>query len=92
MQIFFYCGGILMDTFIGTIMLFPYTFAPMGWLSCEGQVLNINQYQALYSLIGQQFPGGNGSTTFALPNLRGAEPIPNMKYYIAMEGLYPTRP
>lgn len=81
-----------MDTFIGTIMLFPYTFAPMGWLSCEGQVLNINQYQALYSLIGQQFPGGNGSTTFALPNLRGAEPIPNMKYYIAMEGLYPTRP
>lgn len=81
-----------MDTFIGAIMLFPYTFVQRGWLSCEGQVLNVNQYQALYSLIGQQFPGGNGSTTFALPNLRGAEPIPNMRYCIAMEGLYPERP
>lgn len=81
-----------MDTFIGTIMLFPYNFVPRDWLACEGQVLNVNQYQALYSLIGQYFPGGNGSTTFALPNLRGAEPVPNTKYCIAMAGLYPERP
>jgi microcystin-dependent protein len=79
-----------MNAFVGEIELFPFTFAPYGWLSCEGQILNINQYNALYALIGTQY-GGDGRTTFALPNLLGTEPVPNMKYYIATEGLFPQR-
>ena len=80
-----------MEPFLGEIELFPYTFAPMGWISCEGQTLNTMQYQALFSLLRNTY-GGNGSTTFCLPNLLGTEPVPNMKYYIAMEGYYPPRP
>ncbi|HNW97668.1 MAG TPA: tail fiber protein [Bacteroidales bacterium] len=81
-----------MDTevYIGTIQLFGFFFAPSGWLSCEGQTLNITQYQALFALIGNTY-GGDGRTTFAVPNLNGAAPLPNMKYYIALTGLYPTR-
>lgn len=79
-----------METFIGEIELLPYTFVPMGWLLCNGQILNSAQYQPLLSLIGYQY-GGNGTTTFALPNLLGTEPVPNTKYYIAVEGLYPQR-
>lgn len=78
------------DALIGTIMLFPYNFVPSGWMSCEGQILTITQYQALYSLIGPTY-GGDGRTTFALPNLKGAEPLPTIKYYIAITGLYPSR-
>ncbi len=79
-----------MDYYIGGIVLFPYGYAPYGWALCDGTVYTVNQYQALYSLLGQRF-GGNGSTTFAVPNLMGAEPIPNMNYYICMQGLYPSR-
>ncbi len=79
-----------MDYFLGQIVLFPYGFAPMGWLVCNGQVLNVMQYQAVFSLIGNKF-GGNGSTTFCVPNLQGAEPVPGMGYYICMQGLYPVR-
>jgi len=78
------------DVLIGTIKLFPYNFIPMGWLTCEGQLLTIAQYQVLYALIGTTY-GGNGSTNFALPNLNGAEPLPQMRYYIAFEGLFPSR-
>ena len=80
-----------MDYFIGGIALFAFNFAPMGWMSCEGQILTIVQYQALYSLIGNMYGGNQAQGTFALPNLRGAEPLPNMKYFIATEGLYPQR-
>ena len=80
-----------MDFYIGNIMLFAFPFSPVGWLSCEGQTLTINQYQALYALIGITY-GGNGSTNFMLPNLNGASPLPAMKYYIATEGIFPTRP
>ncbi|QNU67727.1 tail fiber protein [Ruminiclostridium herbifermentans] len=79
-----------MDYLLGGIALFPYNFTPIGWLPCEGQTLYIQQYQALYSLIGNKY-GGNGTTTFALPNLKGAEPLPGMKYFIATEGIYPSR-
>ena len=79
-----------MDPFLGEIELFPYTFTPMGWLSCEGQTLNVIQNTALFSLIGNRY-GGDGKTTFCLPNLLGTEPVPNMKYYIATMGYYPTR-
>lgn len=79
-----------MDYYIGGIVLFPYGFAPMGWMICQGQILNISQNQALFALIGAKF-GGNGTTTFALPNLMGAEPITGMNYYIATQGLFPSR-
>jgi Microcystin-dependent protein len=79
-----------MYPFVGEIELFPFTFSPMGWISCEGQLLNAAQYQPLFALIGAQY-GGDGRTTFALPNLLGTEPVPNMKYYISTQGLYPPR-
>jgi microcystin-dependent protein len=59
-----------MDHFMATILLFGGNFAPRGWSFCYGQLLPINQNQALFSLLGTTF-GGNGQTTFALPDLRG---------------------
>lgn len=58
------------DPYIGTIMPFASNFAPKFWAFCNGQLLPINQNQALFSLLGTQF-GGDGRTTFALPDLRG---------------------
>ncbi len=58
------------DPFLGEIRLFPYTFAPRGWALCNGQILSIAQNTALFSLIGTIY-GGDGRTTFALPDLRG---------------------
>lgn len=80
-----------MDPYIGQIELFPYTYEPMGWALCDGRLLPVAQYDALFSLIGTHY-GGDGQTTFALPNLKGTEPIPGTNFYIALEGLYPTRP
>jgi len=58
------------DQFLGEIRLVPFNFAPFGWALCNGQILPIAQYTALFSLLGTQF-GGNGTTNFALPNLQG---------------------
>jgi len=63
-----------MDPFLGQIILFAGNFAPRGWALCEGQLLPINQNQALFSLFGTIY-GGDGRTTFALPDLRGRAPI-----------------
>ena len=60
--------------FMGEIRLVSFNFAPQGWAMCNGQLLPINQNQALFSLLGTTF-GGNGQTTFALPDLRGRAPI-----------------
>jgi len=79
-----------MDAFLGQILLLPYTFAPSQWAYCEGQTLQITQYTALFSLLGTQF-GGDGQRTFALPDLRGKEPIPGTRYFIALSGIYPSR-
>lgn len=57
--------------YIGQIEAFAFDFAPRGWAVCAGQVLGIAQNQALFALIGTTF-GGNGTTTFALPDLRGS--------------------
>ena len=62
------------EPFIGEIRLFPYTFAPRGWAFCHGQVLSIAQNTALFALIGTTY-GGNGTVTFALPDLRGRVPV-----------------
>jgi microcystin-dependent protein len=58
------------EPFISQIEAFAFNFAPKGWALCAGQILPINQNQALFSLLGTTF-GGNGTTTFALPDLRG---------------------
>lgn len=63
-----------MDPFIGEIRLFGFNFAPQGWALCEGQTMPIAQYTALFSLLGTTY-GGNGQTTFQLPDLRGRAPI-----------------
>jgi microcystin-dependent protein len=60
--------------FIGEIRITPYTFTMKGWASCDGQTLLVSQNNALYSLLGTAF-GGNGSTTFGLPDLRGRIPL-----------------
>lgn len=62
------------EPFLAEIRLVPYTFAPRGWAFCNGQLLSIAQNTALFSLIGITF-GGNGQTTFALPDLRGRVPV-----------------
>lgn len=62
------------EPFIGQIIMVPYDFAPQGWALCEGQLLSINQNQALFSLLGTTY-GGDGRTNFALPDLRGRFPL-----------------
>ncbi|MEO9322505.1 tail fiber protein [Nocardioides sp. C4-1] len=58
------------EPFVGEIAPCPYDFAPRGWALCQGQLLSINQNVALFSILGITY-GGNGTTTFALPNLSG---------------------
>jgi microcystin-dependent protein len=60
--------------FIGNIILFGGIFAPVGWLFCDGSLLQISQYDTLYNLIGTTY-GGDGQNTFALPDLRGRIPV-----------------
>ncbi len=60
-----------MDPFIGEIRLFPFNFAPANWALCNGQIISIASNTALFSIIGTTY-GGNGQTTFALPNLQGS--------------------
>src|SRR3981189_2189555 len=59
--------------FLSEIKIMSFNFAPKGWALCDGQFLPINQNQALFSLLGTTY-GGNGQTTFALPDLRGRGP------------------
>ena len=63
-----------MDPLLASILIFAGNFAPKGWAFCNGQLLAINQNQALFALLGTTY-GGNGQTTFALPDLRGRVPI-----------------
>ena len=60
--------------FMGELKLISWNFPPKGWAFCNGQLLPINQNQALFSLFGTRY-GGNGQTTFGLPDLRGRTPI-----------------
>jgi microcystin-dependent protein len=64
----------LRDPFLGEICPFSFNFPPKGWALCNGQLLPINQNQALFSLLGTNF-GGDGRTNFALPDLRGRVPM-----------------
>lgn len=77
-----------MDEFIGIIKLFAGTFAPHGWMYCNGAILNISSNTALFSILGPTY-GGDGITTFALPDLRGRVPIG--AYEIGGPGLKPIQ-
>ncbi|HRX01617.1 MAG: phage tail protein [Anaerolineae bacterium] len=61
------------EPFLAEIRIVGFNFAPRGWATCDGQILPINQNQALFSLLGTTY-GGDGRTTFALPDLRGRTP------------------
>jgi microcystin-dependent protein len=63
-----------MEAFIGTILMFAGNFAPRSWALCNGQLMSISQNTALFSILGTTY-GGDGVTTFALPDLRGRAPI-----------------
>ena len=78
-----------MDPFLGQIILFAGNFAPHGWAFCEGQLLSMSANSALYSVLGTTY-GGDGRTTFALPDLRGRAPIgfgqgPGLSFYVLGE-------
>lgn len=70
------------EPFLGEIRIMGFSFPPRGWAQCDGQLLPINQNQALFSLLGTTY-GGDGRTTFALPDLRGRAPL----YYGQGHGL-----
>lgn len=63
-----------MDNYLGQLLLVAFTYAPAGWALCNGQLLAIQQNNALFSLLGTTF-GGDGTQTFGLPDLRGRAPI-----------------
>src|SRR5690348_3324154 len=63
-----------MNPFLGEIRIFAGNFAPKGWALCNGQILAISQNTALFSLLGTMY-GGNGTSTFALPNFQGRAPM-----------------
>ena len=80
------------EFFIGTIIPVPYyNFVPADTAKCNGQLLSIQQYQTLYSLLGNTF-GGTYPSTFGVPNLQGFEPHPKVYYVITTTGYYPSRP
>src|ERR1035437_10590089 len=60
--------------YVGMIIVVPYNFAPAGWMFCEGQLLPISEYETLFNLIRTTY-GGDGQSTFGLPDLRGRLPI-----------------
>ena len=62
------------EPFVGQIQIFGFNFAPQGWALCEGQLLSISQNTALFSILGTTY-GGDGKTTFGLPNLQGRVPL-----------------
>ena len=93
------------EPFIGELCQFPYNFAPKSWAFCHGQSMSIQQYTALFSLLGTTY-GGDGRTTFNLPDLRLKDTNGNviqlqvgdvhegkvyMEYSIALQGIYPSR-
>lgn len=79
------------DPLLGQLLLVAYLpkfTPPLGWAKCDGQILKINDNVALYSLLGTTF-GGNGTTTFALPDLREKELLTGITYVIATRGRFP---
>ncbi len=74
------------EAFVGEIRMVGFNWVPQGWASCDGQLLPISSHQALYSLLGTTY-GGDGRSTFGLPDLRGRVPIgdgqgPGLAYFV----------
>jgi microcystin-dependent protein len=77
------------EPFVGEVQTFSFSFAPQGWLPCDGRLLQITQFRALFSLIGNTY-GGDGQSTFAVPKLAPLGPDgPN--FFIAVMGTFPQR-
>ena len=76
--------------YMGQALLVGFNYCPVDTIPAEGQLLPINQYQALYSLFGVVY-GGNGTVNFAVPDLRGKVPVEGMRYCIVTYGIYPPR-
>src|SRR5690348_14184417 len=70
--------------YVGEIRMFAGNFAPAGWMFCEGQLLPISEYETLFNLIGTTY-GGDGQSTFALPDLRGRLPLHQGSGFILAE-------
>lgn len=82
------------EPFLGQVATFPYNFCPRGWAPTNGQLLPINQNQALFSLLGTTY-GGNGTTNFALPNTKTKATLTTgsvLVSCIAIQGIFPSRP
>lgn len=83
------------DPFVAEIRMFGFNFAPIGWAFCDGQLLPLSQNTALFSLVGTMY-GGNGKSTFGLPNLQGSVPVGSgqsttgSQYYEGQTGGSPT--
>jgi microcystin-dependent protein len=77
-----------MEPVLGMIYMFAGNFAPQGYAMCDGQILQISQNTALFSILGTTY-GGDGVQTFALPKL--SAPITGINYIIATTGIYPSR-
>ena len=83
------------EPYLGDVIIFAGGFAPRGWEFCNGQLLPIAGNEALFSLLGTKY-GGDGRTSFALPNLKDKGILPNsspgfLQYIIAIQGEYPSR-
>jgi microcystin-dependent protein len=79
-----------MEPLLGSIQIFAFGFAPLGWAPCNGQLLSIPENTALYNLLGTTY-GGDGKTSFALPKLAPIAPN-GPGYYIAILGVMPKQP
>jgi microcystin-dependent protein len=73
------------EPFLAEIKIISWNFAPKGWAFCNGQLLPINQNQALFSLLGTTY-GGNGQTNFALPDFRGRAPVHTGTFVLGQKG------
>ena len=78
-----------MEAYMASVILFAGNFAPREWAECNGQIMQVNENTALFSLIGTTY-GGDGMRTFALPKLKS--PVEGMRYIICIHGIYPSRP
>ena len=77
-----------MDPILGMVYLFAGNFAPEGYARCDGQLMDIQQNTALFTVLGTTY-GGDGRTNFALP--KAAAPTTGMNYVIAVRGIFPSR-
>jgi microcystin-dependent protein len=96
-------NAAMSDPLIGEIRMFAGAFVPRGWAPCDGRLLSISRHSALFSVMGTAY-GGDGMTTFALPDLRGRvplhpeqgpgldqQPYTQVNFIIALDGSFPTR-